>query len=231
MDSYRIRKFHVYDIMRNLNRHGLAYVSNLPAEFDYVSHLQALGTPVRQYGGDVVRDVKPNAAISNAVVSSANMAELTPHTEFYEFAGDPPRYVALWCIVPSSGSGGETTIADGYELLKRFSESELELLKRNLHRWRSRPTLASEGVDEVAVHPVLEDRGDRPLLRFSTLDMDSDDQLGELWVERGRAFFEQARVAIKIEQGDILIWDNWRMLHARNGFKDPRRHLRRLLIR
>jgi len=68
------------------------------------------------------------------------------------------------------------------------------------------------------------------LLRFSTLDMLADDDLSRRWIEHGRAFFEATKTAIKIDRGGLLVWDNWRTLHARNAFSDPRRHLRRILI-
>jgi alpha-ketoglutarate-dependent taurine dioxygenase len=58
----------------------------------------------------------------------------------------------------------------------------------------------------------------------------TDDDLSRRWVIHGRAFFETNKTAIKIERGGLLVWDNWRMLHARNGFTDPRRHLRRVLL-
>jgi alpha-ketoglutarate-dependent taurine dioxygenase len=50
------------------------------------------------------------------------------------------------------------------------------------------------------------------------------------YVIEGRRHFETTRIAIKVERGGLLIWDNWRMMHALNAFTDPRRHLRRVLI-
>jgi hypothetical protein len=158
------------------------------------------------------------------------MAELTPHTEWYEFPGSPPRYVALWCVHPAEGPGGETTLADGYALLERFSTGDREQLILNIRQWRSRPTLAREGVEEIAYHPVLEVHDGTLLLRFSTLDMLADDDLSRKWISSGREFVEVTRIPIKLGQGALLIWDNWRMPHARNAFADPRRHLRRVLI-
>ncbi len=56
------------------------------------------------------------------------------------------------------------------------------------------------------------------------------DDLSQHWISTGRAFFEANKISIKIDRGGPLVWDNWRMLHARNAFTDPRRHLRRVLI-
>lgn len=219
------------DIIRGkLASTGYAYVGGLVGDFDYTGVLARLGPLVPQYGGARVRDVKPDPAVSNKVVSSANMAELTPHTEWYEFPGLSPRYVALWCVRPAEGPGGETTLADGYGLLDGYSLAEREQLTIGMRQWRSRPILAREGVQEVAYHPIVEVHGQTVLLRFSTLDMLADDDLSQRWISDGRAYFEANRTPIKIDRGGLLVWDNWRMLHARNAFTDPRRHLRRALI-
>ncbi len=230
MTAPTITGFDLDSIRGKLASAGYAYVRGLPEGFDYPGELARLGPLVPQYGGTLVRDVKPDPAVSNTVVSSANMAELTPHTEWYEFPGLPPRYVALWCMHPAEGPGGETTLTDGYLMLDDYTMPEREHLFLDIREWRSRPTLAREGVQEVAYHPILEVHGKKVVLRFSTLDMLADDDLSRRWVSAGRTFFEANKTAIKIDRGGLLVWDNWRMLHARSAFTDPRRHLRRALV-
>jgi alpha-ketoglutarate-dependent taurine dioxygenase len=230
MTAPTITGFDLDSIRSRLAALGYAYIRGLPDGFDHPAALTGLGPLVPQYGGVLVRDITPDPQVSNTVVSSANMAELTPHTEWYEFPGVPPRYVALWCVHPADGPGGETTLADGYRLLDRYTIPERERLILDIRQWRSRPTLAREGVHQIAYHPILEVHGQQVLLRFSTLDMHTDDELSRRWVTHGRAFFDATKTAIKIERGGLLVWDNWRMLHARNRFTDPRRHLRRALI-
>lgn len=225
-----ITEFDLDTVRLHLALTGYAYVSGLTQGFDHASALAALGPLVPQYGGVLVRDVKPDPAISNNIASASNMAELTPHTEWYEFPGLPPRYVALWCVQPAEGHGGETTLADGHAMLDRFNPTELRQLATQLWRWRSRPTLAREGVDQIAHHPIIEIHRGQPVLRFSTLDLMAEDELSRRYVAAGREFFDAAKTATKIEKGAILIWDNWRIIHARNGFTDPNRHLRRVLI-
>src|SRR5437016_4825283 len=87
---------------------GYVYLEIGDERFDYLRELRRLGEPARQYNGELVREVKPEPDIGNDVYSASNMRELTPHTESYEFEGLPPRYVALWCVRPAEGPGGET---------------------------------------------------------------------------------------------------------------------------
>jgi hypothetical protein len=217
-------------IRAQLVRSGYCYVSGIPEDFDYLNALACLGSPVPQYGGALVRDVKLDPAMTNSVVSPLNTAELTPHTEWYEFPGLPPRYVALWCLVPSGGPGGETTLADGYLLLERFTPAERDRMSRDIHKWRSSPVLAREGVEQLVDHPIIEMHDDVTVVRFSSFDLLAEDELSARYITTGREFFDNSHVAIKIERRAILIWDNWRTMHARNAFSDPRRHLRRILL-
>ena len=175
-------------IRAQLAQSGYSYVSGLLADFDYPDALATLGAPIPQYGGVLVRDVKPDPDIGNDVVSSLNTAELTPHTEWYEFAGLPPRYVALWCVTPASGPGGETTLADGYALLERFTQAERRQMLRDVHTWRSPPTLAREGIHQSVEHSIIEMHNGQEVVRFSTLDLLIDDELSARYIARGREF-------------------------------------------
>jgi alpha-ketoglutarate-dependent taurine dioxygenase len=82
-----------------------------------------------------------------------------------------------------------------------------------------------------AHHPILECHDDGLVMRYSNQDIVRvDDGLLPRYVDGGRQFFEANKRAVRIERNAVLIWDNWRMMHARNGFRDRNRHLRRVLI-
>jgi len=212
-----------------LSKDGYAYLNGIPDGFDYPKELARIGPLLPQYAGELVRDVKPDPTVDDGVISAYGISELTPHTEWYEFSSLPPRYVALWCVHPADGPGGETTLADGYRLLDTFAPDERKRMFVDMYDWASRG-LAHEGVQHVSRHPILQLHSDTLVVRFSTLDLRRNDDLSSRYVTHGVRFFEANHVAIRIERGAILIWDNWRMLHARNTFSDRRRHLQRVLI-
>jgi alpha-ketoglutarate-dependent taurine dioxygenase len=210
---------------------GYAYVTGVPDGFDYLSQLRRLGEPVRQYHGVLIREIRPEPDISDDVYSASNTQELTPHTESYEFEGLPPRYVALWCVQPAQSPGGETTLADGYRFLRQFSSDDQTAMRTRVYEWRSSPSLASQGVQMRALHPILESDASGLVMRYSSHDIVRvDDGLLPRYVDGGQQFFETSKLAVRIERNALLIWDNWRMMHARNGFTDRSRHLRRVLI-
>lgn len=214
-----------------LRSDGYVYLAGIPEEFDHLAELSRLGQLVPQYGGDLIREVRPLDDVGDDVVSASNTKELTPHTEWYEFPGTPPRFVALWCVRRATGGGGETTLADGYRFLRQFSPDEQAQLRSTRYAWRSSPSLAVHGIISSALHPFLEEHDGRLLLRFSTQDITSaDDGLLRRFISAGNAYFAESRMEFGIAENDVLVWDNWRMIHARNAFSDRSRHLRRVLI-
>jgi len=86
----------------------------------------------------------------------------------YELPEPPPRYVAFWAVHPAEGGGGETTLADAHELLRHFTADDIDQLHRTAYTWRSRPTLASEGIDLGCVQTVLTATDEGTIVRFSS---------------------------------------------------------------
>jgi hypothetical protein len=82
-----------------------------------------------------------------------------------------------------------------------------------------------------ARHPILESHAGRLVMRYSNQDIVRvDDGLLPRYIDGGRQFFEAGKLPIRIARNAVLIWDNWRMMHARSGFSDRGRHLRRVLL-
>ncbi|MFE5854803.1 TauD/TfdA family dioxygenase [Streptomyces sp. NPDC056500] len=218
-------------VLSSLEEQGYCHIKQVPDSYDYISALSSLGPLVAQYQGDLIREVQPNPAVPEGANSAASTSAATPHTEFYEFPGIPPRYVALWCIRPAVPDGGATTLADGYRFLAGFTADERLRLSSEDRDWRSRPTLSAEGIAPASCRtPVLVQHRGRVVMRFSTRDLTRDGELTSAYIDRGQEFFNSHHIAVRLEERAILIWDNWRMIHARTAFDDRRRHLRRILI-
>jgi len=213
-----------------LARTGYVYLTGLPDTFDYLGQLTRMGDPVPQYDGEIVRDIRHDPALPTGAYSALSMQRLTPHTEWYEFPGIPPRYVALWCVRPARGAGGETTLADGYRFLRDFSTADIAILRRRVYEWYGPPS-APGGSPSVVRHPILEDHPDGLIMRYSNQFLQrTEDGIVSRYIDSGERFFADRHFDIAIDHNSVLLWDNWRMIHARNSFSDPRRHLRRLLL-
>ncbi|GAA4975821.1 TauD/TfdA dioxygenase family protein [Actinoplanes utahensis] len=214
-----------------LGNNGYVHLVGVPEDFDHVAFLKELGDFQPTPTGTVVGDVKPERGMDD-VNHGQNRGGLTPHTEGYEFRGLPPRYLALWCVVPPSGPGGETTMLDGDRILAEFSDEERGRLHDTVYRWGSTEGLARHGVTPTAEHPVLERHENGLILRFSSnyLIVPEGDELARRLIDRGNVLFAEKHIAVRYQPRDMVVWDNWRMLHSRNAFQDPARHLKRVQI-
>ena len=209
--------------------HGYAYITGVPTTFDHYAFLASLGVPLPQYDGELIWDLFPEEGM-DAVYHSRNRQPLVPHTEYYEWPGLPPHFVALWCVRPAK-EGGETLLADGGMFLKELTAAQRAVLCRP-QRWQSSEGLRQKGMGFEGTHPMLEDIDGKPVLRYSHNNMirGADPDVSELF-ESFAEFFESHKIAITIEERGLLVWDNHRMLHSRSGYDDRRRHLRRVLLR
>ncbi|WP_158641330.1 TauD/TfdA family dioxygenase [Amycolatopsis eburnea] len=214
-----------------LNSVGFAHICHLSKEFDYLSELARLGPLVGQFDGAVVRDVRPDPAVGNSTYSPSNTRELLAHTEWFEFPGLPPRFVALWSVRTATGSGGETTLADAYPFIDGLPAELRSTLLSRRYSWGPSVGLAKVGIDYRTKHQLLERVRGELVIRFPCDDrcLDYDDDMNR-FIELGRAYFAEHSTAVRILEDSMLIWDNWRVLHARTAFADTNRHLKRVLI-
>jgi len=213
-----------------MTEHGYVFMCNVPDTFDPVSFCRDLGNFVPNYSGAVVGDVRPEPGMDD-VYHAGNTRALTPHTEGYDFKITPPRYIALWCVTPCRGAGGETTLVDAFRWLSELPEEQRQLLRERPYEWKTTEGIQRLGLDLHTKHPLLEETDNGTIVRFScnNLIRSEDDPVTEVQQD-AREFFEQHHVAIDYDRADMLVWDNWRMLHSRNAFTDTGRHLRRIQI-
>ncbi|HTU78802.1 MAG TPA: DUF6002 family protein [Solirubrobacteraceae bacterium] len=214
-----------------LEEHGYVHLVNVPEEFDPVRFCSERGPFVPQYGGLMVGDVRPEQGMDE-VYHSGNTRPLYPHTEGYDFEALPPRYIVLWCVCPAESQGGETTLADAYAWLSSLDDQTLAQMRERIYKWKTTDGVLSKGLDLRTEHPLIEDLDERRIVRFSTNNLlyEEGDGLAEELVTSGADFFQATHIAVEYRERDMLIWDNWRMMHARNAFSDRQRHLRRIQI-
>lgn len=213
-----------------IDEYGYVNIKNVSESFDHVAFCARLGRSVPNYVGALVGDIRPEPGMEE-IYHVGNMRGMLPHTEGYDFQVHPPRYIALWCVVPCRGGGGETTLADAYEFLSTLPDEQINLLRDTVYEWGTTEGARRLGVDLHTKYPVIEDVGDRRIVRFScnSIVRDEADPLADIQA-RVQAFFDARAVVVDYAANDMLVWDNWRMLHSRTPFSDKSRHLRRIQI-
>lgn len=134
------------------------------------------------------------------------------HTDHYK-----AKYI-LWFCNSQSVKGGETLLIDALRILERFSQIELKLLNEIL-------------VDNHIV--FLDDKPKTPLIQFNDIGEIKSIFYADWLVERKldsqhRLILEKFQnqidsikpIQILLSEGDILVVDNQRLLHARKGFPE-----------
>jgi alpha-ketoglutarate-dependent taurine dioxygenase len=156
------------------------------------------------------------------------------------FAGRIPRFIVFHCEdAPPPGGGGETLFCDTLRLLERVGPEQRETWRR---------VAITYSTDKVAHYggaftsPMLETdpQTQQEVLRFA----EPVEDLNPVWLQiHGLPPEAQARLLQQMQAllrdpalcyqhrwmpGDVLIADNFTLLHGRNAFCDPeRRSLRR----
>lgn len=217
-----------------LSAFGYVHGINVPDDFDHAGFLAQFGAFYPGPSGKTIDDIMPEPGMDDVYYGS-NRRALLPHTEGYEFSGLPPRYLALWCVTPPAGTGGETTLFDTRSVVEHLAGAERAALERSVFTWVSSAGLRRNGLGQEATHPILEQVDGVGLLRFSLnnvlLPQEPRDEGAEAFLSLTRRAFEDGHITVNYQRNDLLHWDNWRVLHSRNAFDDPQRHLKRIQIR
>jgi len=225
-------ELHEVEYRRLLAENGLVHAVDVPDRFDHSQFFAKFGEFYPGPSGKLIDDIAPEAGMDDVYYGS-NSRSLLPHTEGYEFEGLPPRYLALWCVTPHSGNGGETTLFDARPIVDELSPEERAYFTDTIFDWVSSEGLRRNGLGQRASHPILEDVDGTVLLRFScnNLLLDQSHESAASFVKRTKREFERGHTAVTYLRNDFLHWDNWRVLHSRNAFTDRKRHLKRVQIR
>jgi gamma-butyrobetaine dioxygenase/trimethyllysine dioxygenase len=150
------------------------------------------------------------------------------HTD-QPFLAEPPRYQLLHCM-RAADWGGDNAVADARaaaEYLRRTDAPAFEILASAPIRFHRR----QQAFEKVHVGPLLEIR-DGALFRVRSSYFTMDPQ--RLPFERMEAWYRayqrferlttdpKRHYSIRLDAGDFLFYDNFRMLHARTRFGGAR---------
>lgn len=225
----------------DLLRFGLARLRGCPLELDFNLALAERIGAVRDTNFGPIWDVRADVktAGSDDTNSTANTnLRLGPHTDL-PTRETPPGFQFLHCIQNEAG-GGNSTMADGaavVEALKaEYPEDYEALTTLNWiffnrgpgidHRW------SGPFIDHVSGPSPLTIRAFYPVRAFP--DMDPADQPRAYAAMRQfskMAASDRFRIDYPFEPGDLVGFDNRRILHGRDAFETGgHRHLRGIYI-
>ncbi|OAZ91500.1 TauD/TfdA family dioxygenase [Halomonas sp. G11] len=206
-----------------LHRYGFVIVSGVPSNEDGMQPLIDRIGPLRRTNWGGIADVK---SVANAYDLTMTQRGLEPHTD-NPYRDPIPGYIWLHCLT-NAAEGGDSTLADGFmaaRLLRQRDPSAYACLTRVTPSFRycdADTYLESEG-------PLIElDSRNEPVrVRYSNrtegVPALPAEELEAYYAAR-KAFYQlitgdELTLNLKLDPGQMLIIDNYRLLHGRSAFQ------------
>ena len=184
-----------------------------------------LGPAIENQNGYVgkIKEINPDEAID---ANTGDSAKALPfHTDGTQEPILPPAILAFQYIT-SATFGGLSTFLDLAQLfLEMSSEDRLDILTA-----LARPDAATSKKKGLTYHgplvvPVCGDRGLSLRLRFDDVMTVNEKYSPQFHKLKQRILRRQNVLAYSPHEGDIVLFDNWRVMHARASIEKTR-HLR-----
>lgn len=200
-------------IKDDLIRNGYAFVPDYFPELKTAEIAGALGDPLTLWEGALVQDLIPRTSSTPNTYSGIYGLDRFPfHTDLAHWRM-PPRYVLLRCVTGYADVA--TLLVDGRTLIEEITPDILTraIFRPRRPRDRTLPLLRlCDPIDDC--HRI---RWDEVFLKPASKIGD----IANLRVRDWLALCEPQSIALAAA-GDILLIDNWRMLHARSPISAER---------
>jgi len=191
----------------DVTSHGYAFVRGCSVESDTESVAHLLGNPLTPWVGGLVQDLIPRTSSTPNTYSGIYGLDPFPfHTDLAHWR-IPPRYLLLRCA--TGYADVPTLLVDGRTLIEAVT---LDLLTRAIFK----PRRPRDGA--LALLRLCQPVDDGHCLRWDEMFIKPASKIGDNADLRVRNWLAQCKpLSIELARaGDMLIIDNWRMLHARS---------------
>ncbi|KAJ0182214.1 hypothetical protein K1T71_001583 [Dendrolimus kikuchii] len=227
----------LYNWLYNLSVYGVALIENTPdSERAIDAVVERIGfTKQTHYGVKFI--VQNIANTSNVAYLSSN---LQMHTDlpYYEYC---PGVNLLHCLVQTASQGGENLLSDCHfvaDYMKKNHPGEYKLLTEVEIEWSDvgvendneffklyrSPVICLDKNDQITrISFSIPQRGSQILTDLDTV---------VLWYKAHGLFLElnhRFSAKFKTKPGDILVFNNIRLLHGRNAYEDNSSNIRKLI--
>lgn len=213
----------LFELLDALHRDGFVIVSGVPEEAEGMQPLIDRIGPLRRTNWGGIADVK---SVADAYDLTMTQRGLEPHTD-NPYRDPIPGYIWLHCLT-NAAEGGDSTLADGLmaaKLLRQRDPDAYNCLTRVSPGFRYQ----DDDADLESEGPLIElnSRGVPVRVRYSNrterVPALHPEELEAYYAAR-KAFYqlitgEELTLHLKLEPGQMLIMDNYRLLHGRSAFQ------------
>lgn len=194
------------EIHEQIDAYGYAHLPSFGVEQDFISIANGLGKPLEPWKDGLVQTLLPKeSATPNTYSGIFGINEFPYHTDLAHWRL-PPRYLVLRC--EKGYPEVPTLLLDSNAIL---DTDTIDTLMRAVVKPR-RPING-----QVALRRLCERTQHGNRIRWDQVFLVPACRIAEIAVERVKSLVTQSKpVSIALtEPGEILIIDNWRMLHSR----------------
>jgi hypothetical protein len=218
-----LRKPMTHTMKEDIARQGYAFVQEFSPRADTIAIANAIGRPLTPWDGGLVQELVPrDAAPPNTYSGIYGLDRFPFHTDLAHWRM-PPRYLLLRCV--AGYADVPTLLLDGRALLGAVTQ---DILVRAIYR----PRRPRDG--KLTLLRLYEPKNDSYCFRWDQVFLKPASRIGELADLHVK---EQIRKCVPSSHcltltGDILLIDNWRMLHARSPIPAERmdRRIQRIYL-
>ncbi len=222
----------LYEWMSSLDKYGLAIINNMPGDHEAVVNTAQRIDYLRQTNFGVTFDVVSEKDPINLAYTSIS---LPLHTDLAN-QETPPGYQFLHCLCNES-IGGESTFVDGLRVLEELRDQRPEHF-RLLAEYAIPFRFHDKEHDIRQHHPVinLDNFGNIIEIKYNAHLADIFDLPDHIMHDYYLAYRnlmarlkdERFKIELKLQGGQMVVFDNRRVLHGRNKFDENagNRHLR-----
>ena len=220
----------LYQALATLRDRGAVLVRGVPAEPGETERLAGLFGPLHEtsYGRVFNLESRPGVFVAGTTSRAQ-----TPHTD-EPFRYTPPGFLFFHSIRAGAESGGTSLLVDGFavaEELRRDAPAAFALLSRvpvQFHRWHG----GEDSFHTEAPVITLSFDGGLAGIRYNDratapLDLPADliePMLDALALFVSRLCEPRFQSRVLLQPGDLLIFDNHRVLHGRTAFDPTKAH-------
>ncbi len=173
--------------------------------------------------GDAIWDIQYDPQEQSQFMRSKQLVKFPLHTDGC-FEDPPPRFVGLAVIRADRQGGGRTSLVDFRPIIEQLNDEDRTALKQPM-RWKVLKEF-NKGKNFI-VAPLLGESGG---IRYRTeliIDAHLTASQKAALAHCAALVTEAARAEFLLKDNQVIIIDNWSLLHERTEVKDTERLLRR----
>jgi len=199
---------------------GAIILKGLPKN-KLIGFLNDFGEIVPQYDGNPTFEISQNSHLEG-IYHSRSTRSIPAHTDGHDLAL-PPHFFFLFCVKPSPSQDGFTEVSDAQKYLDSLSENELDCLEQYYLDYTSMPgEQAHDG--QKSIFQIFNRESNIFRYSYNYLKNRAPEEMQDI-IEGINQFHIQNKTSILLQPDELLICDNYRMLHSRTEFEDRDRHL------